>query len=265
MEFMNTSTNDSRARLPTPPPTGARGMMPVSSSRFTSHLPFSVAPKPARRLKPSDEELAAAPNKRARDALFTWYERLNELYEYRDQHGDCNVPQQYPENRRLGIWVNKQRMEKKAWDSRNLPDQISTSLTVQKLEQLARVGFVWAKPKGEQSWYEKYHELLDYVKTNKHCNVPTKYAPNPALGRWVSTQRSQYKDFIKGRPTKITQDRIAKLNRLNFTWDMVAKSEDDDEPRAQSPSSHGDDEPRAHSPSSHGSNNSSLPQSHLEI
>ena len=38
-----------------------------------------------------------------------WYDRLSELMEYKQIFGDCNVPQKYPENARLGIWVNKQR------------------------------------------------------------------------------------------------------------------------------------------------------------
>lgn len=177
---------------------------------------------------PSGEELEAAQNKRARDALYTWYERLGELYMYKEEHGDCNVPQQYDKNRKLGIWVNKQRMEKKAWDNRNDENAIPTSLTENKLAELEKVGFAWAKPKGEESWYGKYNELLEYHHRNGHCNVPTKYTPNPALGRWVSTQRSQYKDLLRGRPTKITQKRIELLNMLHFTWDMVSKTEEHD-------------------------------------
>jgi Helicase associated domain len=176
---------------------------------------------------PTQEELDATQSKRARDALHTWYERLAELYAYRRTHGDCNVPQQYEENRRLGVWVNKQRMEKKAWDSRHLPNQMPSSLTERKLQELERIGFIWAKPKGEQSWYEKYYELRAYMERNGHCNVPTKFGPNPALGRWVSTQRSQYKEFMKNKPTKITQRRIDMLNQLHFIWDMVARAEDE--------------------------------------
>ena len=54
-------------------------------------------------LHPSDGELAQAPTPRARRAIETWYLRFNELIEYKEQNGDCNVPQKYEENTKLGI------------------------------------------------------------------------------------------------------------------------------------------------------------------
>ena len=38
-----------------------------------------------------------------------WEHRFDELVEYKRIHGDCNVPQAWPENRQLGRWVMKQR------------------------------------------------------------------------------------------------------------------------------------------------------------
>jgi hypothetical protein len=51
--------------------------------------------------------------------------------------------------------------------------------------------------------------------------VPTKYDKNPALGRWVSTQRSQYKLFHEKKHSTLTQQRIDKLNKLSFVWVVV--------------------------------------------
>lgn len=53
--------------------------------------------------EPSAEELKESSTRRSRNALFSWYARLRDLYEYKDEHGDCLVPQQYPPNRALGI------------------------------------------------------------------------------------------------------------------------------------------------------------------
>jgi hypothetical protein len=114
---------------------------------------------------------SALRTERARIALDTWYKRLRELWDYKQVHGDCLVPQQYPENRRLGIWVNKIRMEKKKWDIGE-----RSSLTQEKLQALEEVGFVWAKSKGQPSWDLKYSELQAYHAQNGDCNVPTKYS-----------------------------------------------------------------------------------------
>jgi hypothetical protein len=62
-------------------------------------------------------------------------------------------------------------------------------------------------------------------------NVPTKNKTNRALGRWVSTQRSNYKKFQAGsgilRP-KTDRDetvrRIRRLNGIGFQWSLLPGS-----------------------------------------
>lgn len=116
------------------------------------------------KLSPTTRELEAAASVRAQEALHTWYERLKELHEYIQMNGHTNVPQKYSPNQKLGVWVNKQRMEKKNYDDRK-----ATSMTEEKLEALNNIGFVWAKRKGQHSWDTKYRELREYKKMNGDC------------------------------------------------------------------------------------------------
>lgn len=53
---------------------------------------------------PSSAEIESCSTNRAREALNVWYQRYNELVDYRSEHGDCNVPQKYEPNTALGIW-----------------------------------------------------------------------------------------------------------------------------------------------------------------
>lgn len=80
---------------------------PVEQGSPHAHAVASRAPRrkrgPPRRRNASREELDAAGTERARAAVVTWYERFNELVEYCEVHGDCNVPQKYPPNPQLGI------------------------------------------------------------------------------------------------------------------------------------------------------------------
>jgi Helicase associated domain len=99
---------------------------------------------------------------RKRKALRSWYDRLRELYKYKQDHGDCLVPQIYPPNEKMASWVN---------NTRNKPQ----SLTPTQKEALKAVGFVWAKPKGKTVWNEHFAELLAYKDARGDCNVPTKY------------------------------------------------------------------------------------------
>lgn len=76
------------------------------------------------------------------------------------------VPQHFPENRPLGIWVNKQRMAKRAKD-----DGKSSSMTDDRVNLLEKVGFTWAKPKGQAYWEEKFLELQAFSEKNRHCKI----------------------------------------------------------------------------------------------
>ena len=76
------------------------------------HAHGHQTPEPRRRIafplrqddrRPSHAELAAAPTPRARRAIETWYHRFNELIEYKEANGNCNVPQKYEQNTQLGI------------------------------------------------------------------------------------------------------------------------------------------------------------------
>lgn len=55
-------------------------------------------------------------------------------------------------------------MEKKAKDEGK-----STSLTEEKVEMLEKVGFIWAKRKGQSAWEEKFRELQDYKFKHGNC------------------------------------------------------------------------------------------------
>jgi hypothetical protein len=65
-------------------------------------------------------------------------------------------------------------------------------------------------------------ELKEYKAEYGNCHVPTKYKENSALGRWVSTQRSEYKKFCEGdTKTSMTVDKIRRLEDIGFAWFMA--------------------------------------------
>jgi hypothetical protein len=55
------------------------------------------------------------------------------------EHGDCNVPLRWAEDRRLGRWVNTQRVLKRKLD-RGEP---SEGMTVARVARLTALGLVW--------------------------------------------------------------------------------------------------------------------------
>jgi hypothetical protein len=70
-----------------------------------------------------------------------------------------------------------------------------------------------------EKWSVKFQELLDYRQIHGHCQVPHGYRPSPTLARWCKRQRYQYKLFLEEKPSTITHERVAALERIGFVWD----------------------------------------------
>ena len=67
-----------------------------------------------------------------------WEDRLNELKEYRQANGHCNVPSNYPPNAQLATWVKCQRRQFKLfWEGK------TSNMTLGRIAELEKLGFEW--------------------------------------------------------------------------------------------------------------------------
>ena len=63
------------------------------------------------------------------------------------------------------------------------------------------------------AWEERFAELVAYQTQHGHCRVSFGYPENPALGLWVSSQRTAKREGT------LSTERIARLDALAFVWD----------------------------------------------
>eukprot|EP00551_Chaetoceros_affinis_P014700 CAMPEP_0203693722 /NCGR_PEP_ID=MMETSP0091-20130426/5622_1 /ASSEMBLY_ACC=CAM_ASM_001089 /TAXON_ID=426623 /ORGANISM="Chaetoceros affinis, Strain CCMP159" /LENGTH=162 /DNA_ID=CAMNT_0050564875 /DNA_START=183 /DNA_END=671 /DNA_ORIENTATION=+ len=91
-------------------------------------------------------------------------------------------------------------------------------MTDERIEALEKIGFCWSIH--EDLWNQLYDELKDYKAYNGDCMVPKNYKSNPQLARWVDNQRAQYKQWKKGKITNMTEDRISRLEEIDFVWNV---------------------------------------------
>jgi hypothetical protein len=82
---------------------------------------------------------ASAARPRAANPRPEWEAQLARLVAFKAWHGDCNVPHRWAEDRKLGSWVQKQRLRKKKLD-RGEPGDGMTAEWAARLEAL---GFGW--------------------------------------------------------------------------------------------------------------------------
>jgi superfamily II DNA or RNA helicase len=126
-----------------------------------------------------------------------WLQSYEELLNYKNQHGHCNVPQT-KKSAQLGAWVNQQRFLYK-----------KENLIQERVLKLDSIGFEWDPT--DCRWQQFFDELKKFKDQFGHCRVPQKTHSN-SLGKWVSHQRQNY---AKGR---LQIEKIGQLESLNFDW-----------------------------------------------
>eukprot|EP00592_Proboscia_alata_P017159 CAMPEP_0194395382 /NCGR_PEP_ID=MMETSP0174-20130528/124391_1 /TAXON_ID=216777 /ORGANISM="Proboscia alata, Strain PI-D3" /LENGTH=415 /DNA_ID=CAMNT_0039191309 /DNA_START=144 /DNA_END=1388 /DNA_ORIENTATION=- len=72
----------------------------------------------------------------------------------------------------------------------------------------------------QSQWEDRYKELVSYVEEFGNARVSTKFAKNPALGNWVSAQRTNYRNVRNINISCKTQRRISLLNKIGFEWSI---------------------------------------------
>jgi len=106
-----------------------------------------------------------------------WETKFSELRRYWAQFGDCNVPDEWRENPRLGKWVQNQRAQHKA-------GKLSPTRRV----RLDELGFVWDIK--DAAGETRFSELERYWNRFGNTNVPSVWDESPQLSKWVRNQRA---------------------------------------------------------------------------
>ena len=128
---------------------------------------------------------------------------FQKLVEYKKQHINTMVPSCYDENPKLERWVASQR---------NIYSK--DALNPNRVDLLNSVRFDWAGVQGRkidnEKWMSVFQRLVEYKKQHRNTTVPRRYDEDPKLGRWIKTQRQNYKN------DKLLPNRCALLNSIDF-------------------------------------------------
>jgi len=140
-----------------------------------------------------------------------WDKRFQDLLQFRQRTGHCQVPFTYVEDPSLARWVKRQRYQYKL----RLEGKQCT-MTDERVQALESIGFVWDSQ--EAAWWDKFADLIQFKSIHSHCNIPSRYSSNPQLSIWVKCQRRQYRFFMERKPTNMTRQRIRDLEGIGFQW-----------------------------------------------
>ena len=146
------------------------------------------------------------------DKLYqAWWKKFDLLKVYKIEHGHINVPMR-EDSAALGSWIYNQRSYYKLKrDGRESP------LTDDQEDALHKMGIVWDCR--EAAWLEKLDLLRSFWAKNGHTNVTVRDHCHQILSQWIKTQRKQYKLKHDKKPSTLTDEREAALNKIGFVWD----------------------------------------------
>mmetsp|Transcript_33745 Transcript_33745/g.81585 ORF Transcript_33745/g.81585 Transcript_33745/m.81585 type:complete len:812 (-) Transcript_33745:178-2613(-) len=153
-----------------------------------------------------------------------WEKRLQQMENFKRDTGHLNIDHNYKHCSNLGGWAADMSTLYKNWKAGT--QQLSEDM-IAKFNQLSALGFrfdILPFYENNRSWEDHYAVLLEFKKENKgSARVPLKYKADLRLGKWVQTQRQQYKQLREGNKSKMTEERAQKLNEAGFEW-VVAGS-----------------------------------------
>ena len=140
--------------------------------------------------------------------------RYDELIAFKQQHGHCNVPQRYEQNKPIGQWVKTPRT-----NCKSLRQGKPSLMTAERQAALEKIGFELGLDH-DSLWQTRYDELIAFKQRDGHFNVRKSDAQNKPLVNWSTTQRTHYKSLHQGKPSCMTGERQAALEKIGFEWGL---------------------------------------------
>lgn len=139
-----------------------------------------------------------------------WYESFEKLKKYYCEYGNINVPIHYKtaDGFSLGHWLSNMR-----YSAKN-PNAESVRLNSNKIKLLNELGMDWSPI--ETQWKKIFDLAEKYYKEHGNLLIPGTYVTNEGvkLGRWIGTQRYNYKERI------LSEEKISKLESIGMIWDV---------------------------------------------
>lgn len=188
-----------------------------SASFSSSHYPFSIS----NLFSDMEEKSNHTRTKNKWDAK--WEKRFEELKQFKEENGHCNVATQSEESKSLGKWVYSQRHRRK-----------EGLLTEDQIKLLDSLGFNWNLRKRKENGFQdncldspqledmkpavgipfeaRVKELEEFRRIHGHCNVSRYKKPYEKLGRWLYDQKRRKQKGL------LAESRLLQLEALGVEW-----------------------------------------------
>eukprot|EP00980_Cylindrotheca_fusiformis_P021504 scaffold8353_cov138-Cylindrotheca_fusiformis.AAC.35 len=163
--------------------------------------------------------------KKQRTSRVQWETRMQQLADYKKEHGNLLIPIRYKQNPSLGKFVHNTREQYKLFHKMTpVGYKKRCSLTRERIQQLDDLGFVFTTERSKhqnEDWNDRLKQLEEYVAKNGDAMVPHGYIEDPSFGEWVHRQRTSYTTYMRSKdkkPNTLLEGRFAKLKAIGFNF-----------------------------------------------
>mmetsp|Transcript_27693 Transcript_27693/g.81381 ORF Transcript_27693/g.81381 Transcript_27693/m.81381 type:complete len:849 (-) Transcript_27693:39-2585(-) len=167
-------------------------------------------------------DISGPPPKKKRRQTRSFDERLEELRQYKVEHGNCDVPMR---EGNLGEWVKALRLSykylKAGGKQTNAPSYCRVLTDNDQIEKLNALGFRWMIK--EQKKRVTFEESLEkYIRLRSEAGIE-EYIQDKFSRVWAARMRREYKNFREGKQADMTAERINALEEADFSWKTPRK------------------------------------------
>ncbi|MDC0306473.1 Helicase associated domain protein [Akkermansiaceae bacterium] len=134
------------------------------------------------------------------ERLGSWEINFQKLVAYKEEHGDCLVPYEWEEDKKLACWVAGQRSGRKRG---------RITADTKRFKRLDEIGFVWDID--ELAWKRRFEELRSYHQQFGNCRIQNTHE-FCKLRSWAVNQRTNKNLGL------LSSEKINLLNGLGFIW-----------------------------------------------
>lgn len=137
-----------------------------------------------------------------------WDAYFNQLLAFKEKHNHCDVAKD--DDCKLHAWVKRQHQE-----YQKIAEGKPNCLTLERIQKLTDIGFVFEKKKLSVKWDERMKQLKRFKAKHGHVRVPKS---DPELGVFVNRQRYEYTKKMAGKPSTLNEKRLNDLKALDFIF-----------------------------------------------
>ena len=126
------------------------------------------------------------------------------------------MPKRWKDDPQLGAWVIRQKEQWRKYEA----DPATSSMSAERVAALRQMGAIdsWREVRRSVSrrWEESRARLEAYRDAHGgDCNVPQTCKDDPRLGKWVKTQKEQWRKYEADPATSsMSAERVAALEQM---------------------------------------------------